>query len=149
MRSVPHSRFWAVAAALALASPSVAHAQEFSVDDPAYAHLYPHEDAAEQLVENGPQDGPGKRAIIAAFDELHAAAGATRLPDGSAHPLAALADIKIASQLYALGENLAAIERGARGTSATRPSTPRCRTPSVRAARSSPGRTSSSRCRRS
>ena len=30
MRSVPHSRFWAVAAALALASPSVAHAQEFS-----------------------------------------------------------------------------------------------------------------------
>ena len=111
-------RFWAVAAALALASPSVAHAQEFSVDDPAYAHLYPLEDAAEQLVENGPQDGPGKRAIIAAFDELHAAAGATRLPDGSAHPLAALADIKIASQLYALGENLAAIERGRRGIAA-------------------------------
>ena len=107
--------FWPAAAALALALPVPATGQDFATDDPAYSSLYPLEAAAERLIEEGPQDGPGKRAIIAELEKLRAAALATKLPDGNPHPLAALADIKIASELYALGENLDAIERGRRG----------------------------------
>jgi len=121
MRGARHLKLWPVAAALVLAMPAPLLAQEVTVDDPAYAHLYQLEDAAELLIEEGPQDGPGKRAIIAAYDELRNAALATRLPDGSPHPLAALSDIKIASELYALGENLTAIEQGRRGIEALGP----------------------------
>ena len=115
MRVARKLRLWPAVAALALAVPAPSLAQAFEPDDPAYAHLYPLEAAADRLVEEGAQDAPGKRAIIAEWEKLRAAALATKLPDGAAHPLAALADIKIASELYALGENLDAIAQGRRG----------------------------------
>jgi len=113
-------KLWPMAAALALALPTPAVGQAFAIDDPAYAHLYSLEQAAETLQEEGPQDAPGKRAIITEWEKLREAALAA-LPDGSPHPLAWLSDIKIGSQLYALGENLAGMERSQRGVEGLAP----------------------------
>lgn len=101
---------------LACASPQ-AHAQENHADpwDDSYAALFALHDAADELQANGEQDGDGKRAIIAEWEKLRDAALIATLPDGSPHPLAYLADIKVASQLYGLGQLPEAMARARRG----------------------------------
>ncbi len=106
------------AGALVLASapfPARAEGDPGGPEDQAYAGLFALQEAAENLQDNGEQDGDGKRAIIAEWEKLHDAALVSTLPDGSPHPLAYLADIKIASQLYLLGRLPEAMARARRG----------------------------------
>ena len=113
----------AVLAALALttaAGPACAQSiaattATFDPQDPRNAKLYALQDAAEDLQNTSKLDAAGVMAIIAEWEKLHTAALAAPLADGSPHPLAALADIKIASQLYAIGELPEASARGHAG----------------------------------
>ena len=99
-----------------LARPVMAQAAGFSASDPAHEALYALQETAETLQTEGPQDGEGKRAIVAAWEKLREAALAVQLSDGAPHPLAALADVKIGSQLYGLGDLQLGMERAQRGS---------------------------------
>lgn len=91
---------------LAPAAPLLAQdgGKPYSTDLPQYAQLQALEDRATDLQTNGAQDAEGRAQIIAAWQALQEAAQRTLLADGSPHPLAHIAKISIASQLYRQGE---------------------------------------------
>tara|TARA_R100000049_G_C1953524_1_gene103825 strand:- start:1892 stop:4858 length:2967 start_codon:yes stop_codon:yes gene_type:complete len=112
----------ATAGLLTLAPVAPLLAQEagtpYSTDLPQYAQLQALENRAIDRQQNGAQDAEGRAQIIAAWQALHEAAQGTLLADGSVHPLAHIAKISIASQLYRQGEidaSLALAEAGIAG----------------------------------
>ncbi len=125
----------AIAASLALyaAVPrqlqAQAHAQAqaladvgpYATERPEYAHLASLEARAAELQLEGAQDAEGRAAIIAAWQALRRAAERTSLPGGGVHPLAHAARVKIASMLYANGENSAARNELDAGLAGLRP----------------------------
>ena len=109
-------------------APSVvdaAHASEqsspYSTDLPQFAHLRALEARANDLQENEAQDALGRGRIIAGWKALQEAASKTFLQDGSVHPLAHIAKLKIASLLYANGEIDTAIALAEEGIAQSRP----------------------------
>lgn len=65
-------------------------------------------DDAEEITLNGAQDADGRAAIIARWRMVQDRAAMIPLPSGDENPFVHLASIKIASQLYASGENASA-----------------------------------------
>ena len=99
----------ALVATLALACtglPAMAQgiAPGFRPDDPRFAALNRTYDTASDLQERVGGAAEGRASVIAALEKARDAAQRTRLSDGSAHPLAAAAAIKIASQQRENGE---------------------------------------------
>lgn len=66
--------------------------------------------SAEEVTVSGAKDADGRESIISAWRAVQGEARKTLLPDGRSHPLVEGVRIKIASQLYAGGENAAALE---------------------------------------
>lgn len=111
-----------------LSAPSVVYAANaseqtspYSTELPQFAHLRALEARANELQENEAQDASGRGRIIAGWRALQEAASKTVLQDGSVHPLAHIAKLKIASLLYANGEIDAAIALAEEGIAESRP----------------------------
>lgn len=113
------------ACAMSLSLPAHAQSGEvdgtYSTDLPQFGHLKVLEDRAADLQTNGAQDAAGRAQIIAAWQDLQGAAAQTLLADGSPHPLAHVAKLKIASQLYADGEIDAALALAQEGIAGSSP----------------------------
>ncbi|GMM92564.1 tetratricopeptide repeat protein [Qipengyuania sp. MTN3-11] len=93
----------------------------YDTERPEFAALAELEERAANLTLGAEQDASARRRTIEAWQALEAAAAREILSDGQPHPLVHASKVKIASQLYALGENGAARERLEAGIDSLRP----------------------------
>ncbi|MFM5929845.1 MAG: CHAT domain-containing protein [Novosphingobium sp.] len=79
--------------------PSAEVVAKFDPDNPKYARINALSDAASDFADEADGKADTRAQVIARYAQLRDAARLVRLPDGTAHPLAAYASIKMASHL--------------------------------------------------